>query len=114
MGAEAWARSRDQVRDGVMAVLEYKPNDQLHSMLDLYYSHFNQDEIMRGLMWDQSPWTGNNVFVTGAQTTPVGNVDIVKGGTTHNIKPIIRNDSNKRTDDLYPKTEESRVGKKGG
>src|SRR3546814_7725664 len=57
--------SSDVCSSDLMAVLEYKPNDQLHSMLDLYYSHFNQDEIMRGLMWDQSPWTGNNVFVTG-------------------------------------------------
>lgn len=101
MGAEAWARSRDQKRDGLMAVLEYKPDDNLHSVLDLYYSKFDQTETMRGIMWPQDPWTGNNVFLTDAQTTPAGNVDIVTGGTIHNIEPIVRNDSNTREDDLY-------------
>ncbi|PKM15197.1 MAG: hypothetical protein CVV12_10195 [Gammaproteobacteria bacterium HGW-Gammaproteobacteria-2] len=101
MGAEAWARSRDQVRDGVMAVLEFQPNDDLHSQIDLFYSHFDQKEIMRGLMWSQDPWTGNNVFVTGAQTTPFGGVDVVTGGTINNIEPIVRNDSNRRKDDIY-------------
>ena len=50
-GAEIWARSRDQTRDGVMGVLEYKPNEFIHSTLDMYYSRFDQKETMRGVMW---------------------------------------------------------------
>lgn len=106
-GAEAWIRSRDQVRDGLMGVLEYKPNDTFHSTLDFYYSKFKQDETTRGLMWDQSPdWsspcTSNRCFisVTDTTTSDLGGFPVITGGTVHNVLPIVRNDRNDREDRL--------------
>lgn len=101
MGAEVWARTADQTRDGLMGVLEFAPSDNFHSTLDLYYSKFDQDETMRGIMWSNDPWTGNGVTVTNPTTTHTGNVDVVTGGTLHNLEPIIRNDHNKRKDDMF-------------
>jgi iron complex outermembrane receptor protein len=101
MGAEVWARSSDQTRNGLMGVFEYKPNDSFHSILDVYYSRFNQKETMRGIMWPQDPWTGNGVTLTNPTIVHAGNVDVVTGGTVHNLEPVIRNDYNKRKDDLF-------------
>ncbi len=100
-GAEIWARSRDQVRDGVMGVLEYQPNEFLHSVLDVYYSKFEQKESMRGIMWSQDPWTGNNVTLSNATTTNLGGASVVSSGTVNRVRPIVRNDRNSRDDNMY-------------
>lgn len=100
-GAEIWARSRDQVRDGVMGVLEYKPNDMVHSVLDVYYSKFEQKETMRGIMWSQDPWTGNNVTLSNAATANLGGASVVTSGTVNRVEPIVRNDKNGRDDSMY-------------
>lgn len=99
-GAEIWARSRDQTRDGVMGVLEYKPNEFIHSTLDMYYSRFDQKETMRGVMWSQDPWTGNGVTLSNARVSNVGGYPVVVGGTVNNLRPIVRNDHNDRDDSL--------------
>ena len=101
MGAEAWARSSDQIRDGLMGVFEYKPNENFHSILDLYYSKFDQKETMRGIMWSQDPWTGNGVTISNPSVVRRGNVDIVTGGDLRNIEPVVRNDYNRRQDDMF-------------
>ncbi len=101
MGAEVWARSRDQVRDGIMGVLEYKPNDFMHSTLDVFYSRFEQKDAMRGIMWSQDPWTGNGVTLSNVTTRSVGGYPVVNSGTANNLEPVVRNDHNSRDDRLY-------------
>ena len=100
-GAEVWARSRDQTRDGVMGVLEYKPNEFIHSTLDMYYSRFEQKESMRGIMWSQDPWTGTNVNLTNVRTSTANGYPVVVGGTVNNVRPVVRNDRNGRNDSMY-------------
>jgi iron complex outermembrane receptor protein len=99
MGAEVWARSADQTRDGLMGVLEFQPNDDFHSILDVYYSKFKQDETMRGIMWSNDPWSG--ATLSDPTTVSAGDIDVVTAGTLHNIKPIVRNDHNTRDDDMF-------------
>ena len=36
-------------RDGYMAVLEFQPNERLHSTIDLFYSQFDRQENKYGL-----------------------------------------------------------------
>jgi len=104
-GAEAWRRSRDQVRDGLMGVLQFKPNDRFNSTLDMYYSKFRQSETTRGLMWDQSPDWGSPcqrcISLDNASTTDLDGYQIVTGGTVNGVRPIVRNDNNSRDDKLY-------------
>ncbi len=37
--------TKSNTRDGLMAVIEYQPNEDLHSQLDLYYSKFDTHEV---------------------------------------------------------------------
>ncbi|KAF1688697.1 TonB-dependent receptor [Pseudoxanthomonas taiwanensis] len=101
-GAEGWVKSRDAVRDGAVAVLEFKPNDTWHSVLDLYASRFDQEELMRGAMWTNDPWwNGGVVSYSNAQTTSFNGYPVVTGGTLHGIEPVVRNDSNLRETRLF-------------
>ena len=100
-GAEGWVKSRDSTRDGVMAVLEFKPNDAWHSVLDVYSSRFDQDEWMRGAMWTNDPWWNNSaVTYTSANTTLYHGVPVVTSGTLSGIQPVVRNDQNRRESKL--------------
>lgn len=101
MGAEVWARSADQTRDALMGVFEFQPNDEFHSVLDVYYSKFDQKETMRGIMWSNDPWTGNGVTLTNPSVQHAGNVDVVTSGVLNNVEPVVRNDHNTRTDDMF-------------
>ena len=101
-GAEAWVKSRDTTRDGVMAVLEFKPNDTWHSTLDVYASRFDQEEWMRGAMWSNDPWfNGGAVSYSNVTTTPYHGTPVVTGGTLSGIQPALRNDNNTRESRLF-------------
>ncbi|HEY1036524.1 MAG TPA: TonB-dependent receptor [Pseudoxanthomonas sp.] len=101
-GAEAWVKSRDTTRDGVMAVLEFKPNDRWHSVLDVYASRFDQEEWMRGAMWSNDPWfNGGAVSYSNVSTTDYHGTPVVTGGTLNGIQPAIRNDNNTRESRLF-------------
>lgn len=104
-GSEGWVKSRDMTRDGVMGVFEFKPNDTFHSILDLYYSKFEQDEVMHGVMWDNAPWftgeDGNGVTYSNTSTTDVNGFPVVTSGTLNNVQPLVRNDNNTREDTLF-------------
>jgi iron complex outermembrane receptor protein len=55
-GFEASATSSKQVRDGAMAVLEFRPNDRFSSVVDLYYSKFEQDRVGHHWVGDIGLW----------------------------------------------------------
>jgi len=100
-GAEGWVKSRDTTRTGVMAVLEFKPNDTWHSVLDMYHSKFEQGEWMRGAMWTNDPWwNGGAVTYTAANTTDYHGTPVVTSGTLSGIEPVVRNDDNQRDDKI--------------
>lgn len=104
-GSEGWIKSRNLTRDGVMGVLEFKPNDTWHSVLDLYYSKFDQDETMRGAMWSNDPWftntDGGHVDYANVGTSDHDGYPFVTSGTLTGVQPIVRNDNNTREDKLY-------------
>jgi iron complex outermembrane receptor protein len=103
-GFEIEAVSRRDQRDGLMGVLEYKPDQHLHSIVDLYYSTFKQTEVMRGLMGSVGDgWSGVNSGSTfsNVATTPIGGVSLVTSATTAGGPPlVVRNDYNTRDDKL--------------
>ena len=101
-GFEAATFSRDDKRDGLMGVLEYKPNRDFHSTVDLYYSKFKQTEVMRGLMGSIGDGWGvpGSVF-SNVTTTPVGDGSLVTSATTTMVpNMVVRNDYNTRNDTL--------------
>ncbi|MEO8101510.1 MAG: TonB-dependent receptor [Betaproteobacteria bacterium] len=92
-GNKIYAESIEAKRDGVMAVLEWKPNKDYSSLLDLYYSKFNQDTTARGMEFG---------LVWGADSlaSPVVKNGFLVSGNYIGVKPVLRNDLNKRTDDI--------------
>jgi iron complex outermembrane recepter protein len=104
-GVEGWVKSRGLVRDGVVGVVEFRPNENFRSQLDAYYSKFKQDEVMHGAMWNSNPWDLGGVTYTNVGTTgvPFGgqSFPVVTSGELGNVGIVVRNDSNKRDDDLY-------------
>ena len=94
-GAKSQVSSTDNVRDGYMAVVEFKPNDFYSTMLDVYYSTFEKEETLRfmetGLAW------GGGVTLTN----PVVENGEVVGGTFNNVRPVLRNDLNTQDDEIF-------------
>lgn len=97
-GFELGAASSRQKRDGLMGVLEYKPNANLHSTVDLYYSRFDQTEARRTVMSDMSTWSG--AVWTNAQTSNVNGDKIVTSADVTNTTPVALTTYNKRQDDI--------------
>lgn len=104
-GQEGWVKARNLVRDGLMGVLEFQPNERWHSILDVYYSKFDQDELMRGAMWSNDPWftndAGGHVDYRDPQVTDHQGYPFLTGGTLTGVQPVVRNDSNTRGDKLW-------------
>jgi len=95
-GAEVTSTSRKQVRDGLMAVVDWKPSRDLRSTLDLYYSQFDQKEIMRGMMWNSA----DTVTYRDPVIETIGGTRMLTGGTLVGMEPIVRNDYNERRDEM--------------
>ncbi|MGH8031650.1 MAG: TonB-dependent receptor [Luteimonas sp.] len=74
----------DNQRDGFVGVLEFKPNDDFHSTLDIFYSKFDKEQTKRGM-----EFTLNNA---------VGTPDRF---TFDNFRPIVRSDYNAQDDTLF-------------
>ncbi len=85
---EATIRAREIVRDGVMGVLEFKPNSNFHSILDVYHSKFDQDENQTSIMWNNDPWwsaNGSGVTYQNAGVTTIDGVPVVTSGTLKGV-----------------------------
>ena len=75
-GFESSVTSSKQVRDGAMAIVQFKPNDSFSSAVDLYYSKFKQDRTGHHWTGDIGLWSGGANF-TNVQTGDVnGNTAI--------------------------------------
>jgi len=99
-GQEAIAtNSRDQ-RDGLTGTLEWKPSDAVHSVLDLYYSRFNQHTVNRGAEWFSDAWVDNTTYSNLQTVTRDGNQFAVSGHVD-SVVPILMYQDNKRTDHLF-------------
>jgi TonB-dependent receptor len=93
-GIKSMALTGNQVRDGLMGVLEYRPNRNFTSTFDFYHSRFNQEELRRGL---EIPLKDDG-SVTFSNGTVVNNTMI--SGTANNVNPVVRNNRMTRDDKL--------------
>ena len=48
-------------RDSVIGVLESKPNDSIHSKIDLFYSKFDDNQLLGGMQVPMAEWSGAQV-----------------------------------------------------
>jgi len=93
-GMKSMAITGDQVRDGLMGVLEFRPNRNFSSTFDVYHSRFDQEEIRRGIEMPLKD-DGSVVF---ANPTVVNGTMI--SGTANNVNPVVRNNRMTREDKL--------------
>ncbi|WP_271009415.1 TonB-dependent receptor [Paucibacter sp. B51] len=101
-GFEDTVTASKQVRNGLMAALEYKPNDRFHSVLDLYYSKFEQRRNYRALMSNLGA-TWNAATEPVYSNVKVGEVNgdqFVTQATIGNLKPVHLSQYNTRDDDI--------------
>jgi len=98
----ATSSTKKNVRDGLMVVLEYKPNDSLHSQLDLYYSKFDTHEV--GGKFAQSlfgNWSaGIAPALSNVGTTQIGQNTYATSATTSQLVANVGNFDTKRTDNI--------------
>ncbi len=99
--------TKKNTRDGLMAVLEYKPNKDLHSQLDLYYSKFDTHEVGGKLTsnmfasWGQffgPPGVQNTLSNVG--TTQVGQNTYATSATASALPTTTTNWDTKRRDEI--------------
>ncbi|WP_434929845.1 TonB-dependent receptor [Shewanella sp. HL-SH5] len=89
-GAKPFVRSSELERDGVLAVFEYAPNDFFHSVVDVYYSKFTDDQRLRGIEIPAA-WGANG----GVEATKTED-GLVTEGVIRGAEVVVRNDVNKR------------------
>lgn len=94
-GAKPYVRSSELNRTGVMGVLEYRPSDNFYTVLDLYYSTFEETQWLRGI---ELP-----LFWSAAQLQPGYTIDdgLVTQGQYTGVKGVMRNDVNDRDADVW-------------
>ena len=95
-GGKLYDFESDNKRDGVFATLEFKPNDSYSTVLDIFYSKFDKEEIKRGMEFG---------LVFGPPGAPLTRTNNANGtavqATFANFDPVIRNDFNAAYDDLF-------------
>lgn len=92
--------TKKNTRDGLMAVLEYKPNKDLHSQLDLYYSQFDTHEVggkfLESLFASWGAGVQSNVSNLGL--TQIGNNTLATSGSFDHLPVTTGNFDTTRKD----------------
>ncbi|MEX1827205.1 TonB-dependent receptor [Luteibacter sp. CQ10] len=99
-GMQLRAKSENQLRNGLMTVLEWAPDDHYHSTLDLYYSTFDQKTYLNGAQWSSSSYdpgiSFSNVGVSPGQPFPIATSGHIDG-----LKSVLQNDYTREHDKLF-------------
>ncbi len=91
-GAKPYVRSSELERDGLIAVLEWHPVDNVRTSVDVYASDFSETQWLRGI---EFPLAAQNELVP--MTVSNG---VVTSGTFSDVKGVVRNDVNFRDSEL--------------
>ena len=99
--------TKKNVRDGLMAVLEFQPNEDVHHELDLYYSKFDTHEVGGKLTsnmfasWGQFFGLGVLNTLSDIDTTQVGQNTYATSGTASALPTTTTNSDTRRKDTLW-------------
>lgn len=98
-GIKSVARSGTNERDGVMAVLQYRPNKVWNSVLDLYASDFKREETANQFEVHVGGYNGN--YTPGLQFSQVTtSAGTLSGGNASGVYPLVRGMYNDREDKI--------------
>jgi iron complex outermembrane recepter protein len=91
-GMRIYAQSELLKRDSIVGVLESKPNDSIHSKLDVFYSYYNDNQLLRGMEVPMAEWS--SAVLQPGYTADNG---LITKYTLTNIQPVVRNMDTKYT-----------------
>jgi iron complex outermembrane receptor protein len=98
-GIKSVARSGRNERDGLMAVLQYRPSKAWNSVLDLYGSTARREETANQLEINLGDYNGG--FTPGLMYNPATTQGgVLTGGVANNVYPLVRGMYNDRKDDI--------------
>ncbi|WP_394205827.1 TonB-dependent receptor [Shewanella waksmanii] len=95
-GAKPYVRSSELERDGVMAVFEYEPNEQFRSVVDVFYTSFFDEQILRGI---EIPGAWGGGWANSGNTATTTEDGLVTEGAFQDAMVLVRNDTNTRDAD---------------
>ena len=94
-GVKPYVVSTELERTGVIATLEYQPSDNFNTALDVYYTKFKDDQLLRGI---ELPLLWGGATLRPGYTVRDG---VAVSGTFDNVKGVVRNDANRRDAELW-------------
>jgi len=98
-GMKAVARSGVNKRDGLMGVLQYRPNKQFTSMLDVYASEFRQTDTKNQIEIHIGGYNGGyKPDLSFTDVTTSGGA--LAGGVANSVYPLVRGMYNDRKDTI--------------
>lgn len=86
-GVKPFVQSDVVKRNSVMGTLEYKPNESFSSTVDVFYSKFEEDQLLRGI---ELPLRWSSAVLQPGYTVTDG---VVTKGTYTNVQGVIRSDA---------------------
>lgn len=86
-GVKPFVQSNVVKRNSVMSTLEFEPSDSFTTSLDLFYSEFEEDQLLRGI---ELPLRWSSAVLQPGYTVTDG---VVTSGTFTNVLGVIRSDA---------------------
>ncbi|MCA0240503.1 MAG: TonB-dependent receptor [Proteobacteria bacterium] len=99
-GFEASVTSSKQVRDGFMGVLEYRPNKDFRSTVDLYYSKFDQERVGHHWVGDIGLWSSPPAAFSNTSTASIDGTTVLASGSVANGRSLVYDKNFNRTDKI--------------
>lgn len=94
-GAKPYVQSSDLDRKAVLGTLEFEPNGMVHSLIDVMYSKFEENQHLRGI---EFPLYWSNASLNPSYSASSG---VVESGSFSNVRGVVRNDFRGRDSDLF-------------
>ena len=100
-GFKYFVDTTSETRDGAMAVLELKPNKDLSSVFDVFYSKFDKEIVKRGLeIQVNDSWKGASSPFYPTLTNPQFQNGRLVSGVWGNVNPLSRHIWEPRNDEM--------------
>jgi iron complex outermembrane receptor protein len=98
-GMESFTEVYSQARNGLMGVLQFRPNREFSSTIDLFYSKYDRNTRTHGIQLPLSDNPATNVYDRPGQlVNPTLSGNTVTAGTFNNVRAVLRNDMESYSD----------------
>lgn len=96
-GMKPYSKSNDLDRLGVFGTLEWEPNENWNTSLDVFYADYKENTALRGIEFPLNPGWG-----AGTRITAVSQPGTFSNSTTFsNVQPVVRNDFDRKDTETW-------------